>query len=137
VRCDALLASIDEARQAHANRDPAPELSALDRAGRPLSAWREALASLLEGTRAYREEPIDRRTLVRVLADVDVPAERRIAAAIALAPQGGDTAERIREAAAASASEPLRVALERAADGTIDDETVDQAVTHERTARRL
>jgi hypothetical protein len=135
-RHELLVARIDEARRARERGGPSAEVPALDRSGRPMAAWREALRAMLSSATAYREQPIDRPTLVRVLMDVDAPAERRIAAAVALAPIG-DEAERIRSVARVCAMQPLRVALERAADDTLDERTLDDAVLRERTARRL
>ena len=135
AQCDALVVLIDKACQGYANRELAPDFAALNRSGRPLVAWRQALGSLV-GASTYRVEVIEHRTLVRILADVGLPAERRIAAAIALA-HGGDATEQIRAAASACASKPMQVALERAADETIDDATIEQAISYERTPRLL
>jgi hypothetical protein len=112
--------------------EPADDLSArlavLDRAGRTLEDWSEALRSVVSDE-DYRHAGLSRDELRAVLDDPSAPAERRIAATYALAhidkPQ---TVERVRVVVESTANEPVRVALERAADGTLDEESLAAAV---------
>lgn len=134
---EALILRIEDAQRVYASRDASTDTVVLDRSGRSTEAWRSALRALLTGTRSYRDAHLDRDSLVRVLEDPDAPAERRIGAALALREQGGEPVERIRAVAQVCASEPLRVALERAAETTLDDATIDAAVAHERTRQPL
>jgi hypothetical protein len=98
-------------------------LEALDRQGRTLAAWREALRGLMVSA-AYRQGVVTADDLVATLADPSVSAERRLAAAMCLTDAGAlNAATHVRVAAEACASEELRVALERAAEGAVDEAT--------------
>ena len=61
--------------------------------------------------------------LAHVIEDVSAPAERRIGAALALAALPGDPELklRVRVAAQASANEPVRIALEKALSGRLEE----------------
>jgi hypothetical protein len=101
--------------------------AALDRNGRTPEAWREALRALGVAGGDYRHATLTPQELRQVLDDPRAPAERRVAAAYALAAAGdGEAKARVRVAVEASAHEPLRVALERAAEGELDDELVEK-----------
>lgn len=134
---EALSLRVEEAMRIFAVRGSSGDAGVLDRAGRKMDPWRSVLRALLAGSRSYRESHLDRDALIRVLEDTDAPAERRIGAALALSETAGGPVERVRAAARICASEPLRVALERAAETTLDDATVDAAVAHERNQRVL
>jgi len=98
-------------------------LEALDRRGRSLDAWREALRGLMVSA-AYRQGAVTADDLVATLADPHASAERRLAAAMCLTDAGApDATTRVRVAAEACASEDLRAALERAAEGAVDEAT--------------
>ncbi|MDP3278737.1 MAG: hypothetical protein Q8Q09_26335 [Deltaproteobacteria bacterium] len=116
-------------------RDPSTDLSArlavLDRNSRSLEAWAEALRAVLSDD-DYRHAGLSRDELRAVLDDPDAPPERRIAATFALAHSDKDrTVERVRVVVAATAHAPVRVALERAAEGTLDEASL-TAITEER-----
>jgi hypothetical protein len=97
-------------------------LDRLDRAGRPLAAWREALGRLVAEGADYRQATLTRADLADVIGDAAAPAERRIAAAVALSAKANDEARaRVRVAAQACADDDLRRALEAAAEGEIDE----------------
>jgi hypothetical protein len=122
-----LLARIADARRAwEAGGASGPALAQLDRNGRSMGAWRAAMRALLATPEDYRAQAITRDALVEVLESPAAPAERRVAAALALA--GSDNADarpRIRIAAQACADTGLREALEHAADDALDDETIE------------
>lgn len=100
-----------------------PPLEALDRRGRTVDAWRESLRGLVSGV-AYRRETLTADDLIATLDDPSAPAERRLAAAMCLHDVAApDAVTRIRVAADACASDELRVALERAAVGEVDEAT--------------
>lgn len=101
-------------------------VNALDRAGRSIEEWRAALSTLADDAQAYRGLSLGREALERVLYDATAPAERRIGAALAL----GDR-ERIRVAAQNTANEHLRIALEKASDGELEDAAVEDAIAAE------
>lgn len=108
----------------------AAQLARLDRQGRDLAGWREALRRVASDDAGdYRRIGLAREDLARLLAQGDAPAERRIGAALALA-SSGDPAERerVRIAARACAEDELRVALERIAEDEADEATVDAAL---------
>jgi hypothetical protein len=76
--------------------------------------------------------------LAQVVEDAAAPAERRVAAAFALAAASGEEAllRRARIAAGATASEPLRIALERAVEGELEQEAVEAAIEEQRRRAR-
>jgi len=107
----------------------------LDRNGRSAAAWRAALRELLTAPDGYREQAVTRDALLMLLESPATSVEHRVAAALAL--EGADDPEgssRIRVAAGACADPRLRIALERAADGVLDDEAIDQALEPPRRA---
>jgi hypothetical protein len=99
----------------------------LSRHGRSIAEWRETLARLLSSDSGYRSVTVDAEALARVLRDATAPIEQRIAAALALG-SSETTREQVRVAAATIVNEPVRVAIESAADGSLDDERYEQAV---------
>jgi hypothetical protein len=108
----------------------AAQLARLDRQGRDLPTWREALRRVAaDDAGDYRRIGLARDDIGRLLGQGDAPAERRIGAAMALA-QSGDPAERekVRIAARACAHEELRAALERIAEDEIDEATLEAAL---------
>lgn len=108
---------------ARATVDPRASLDALDRQGRTLDAWRQALRSLLANA-SYRQGSLTPDDLVATLHDPAASPERRFAAALCLRDVDAPAAvTRIRVAAEACASDELRDALERVALGTADDAT--------------
>lgn len=118
--------ALDAYRAAEGTADP---IVALDRNGRSLAAWREALGGLLGPVQDYRSATIDRARLEAVLADPATTAERRIAAAIALSQSAEARGRaRVRVAAEVSADPVEREALARIAEGAADDATVEAAL---------
>ncbi|MBS2011869.1 MAG: hypothetical protein JST00_03185 [Deltaproteobacteria bacterium] len=120
----ALLERIADARDAYAKAERAESLGLLARAGRPTSAWVRELKALSEASGAeYRSASLPTEALVRIAVDPKESEEMRMGAALAL--RGSpDTAARaqLREAAEASASPRVRVALSVASEELDDDE---------------
>lgn len=126
----AIVARIEQARSAMARvTSTAVSARALAREGRSIAEWRKAMKDVIDLAGGYRSEAVSREDLRHVVADASASLEHRIGAALALA-ASGDIAdrERVRVAADASASEPIRVALSRAADGTLDEGEVEAAI---------
>jgi hypothetical protein len=118
---------IAQARAASLGEPSRAELVA--RCGRPVAAWRAALAAQLEQADGYRAAAVSADDATRLLADAGSMAEQRIAAAVALLATGGPASQtRVRVAAAACASPRMRIALERAADGCLNEALVDAAI---------
>ncbi len=116
----------------------AEALSQLDRGDRPIAAWRTALGALLERQVSYRETPLTREQLFAVLESAAAPTERRLAAAVSLSAAGdAEIATRIRIAAEACARPGVRLALERVAEGDVDDAALEAALAEEKTSRVL
>ncbi len=134
----ALFRRIEDARLAARRRvDPGVAHDLLARNGRTLDDWRAALAAIARGSESYRATTIRRDDLLRVLDDPASPAETRIGAAMALAAESdSDGKTRVRVAALACASEPLRVALERTADGALEADHVADVMDLPTTRRR-
>lgn len=111
-------------------------LSRLDRNGRSGADWREALRAVLAKAAVYRGRALTREDLLAVLESPSAPADRRIGAAVALADAGdADDRTRIRVAADACADPRLRVALEHAAEGSLDDAALEEAAADEARER--
>lgn len=128
-----LKARIDAAIQAFQRGENAAEsLSQLDRAGRPIAAWRTALGGLLEQQASYRASPLTRDQLLAVLESAAAPAERRLAAAVSLSASGdAEVATKIRIAAEACARPRVRIALSGLAEGEIDDAAIEAALAED------
>jgi hypothetical protein len=100
----------------------------LDRNGRPIQVWREELRRLLAPEGDYRAARISPEDLGGVIEDPVAPAERRIAAAVALAAkEQGEARRRVRIAVQACADEELQRALEHAAEGEMDEALIERA----------
>lgn len=129
ARQDALCARIAEAHAAaHAPRDLPARLAALDRQGRTVEAWREALREIPAARDDYRQTGLSRDELLAALSDPRAPEERRIAAAFVLSALDPiEAAARVRVAVETVAHAPVRVALTRASEGSLDEELVRQA----------
>lgn len=132
ARSARIVARIQEAASGAARRagSSAP-VALLDRNGRSYEDWFQALRELVgaDGGQHYRQYALSRQDVEAVLEDPTTTPERRIAAAVALASLGDPQAGvRIRVAADACASEPVRVALEKAVEGGLDAVEVDRAL---------
>ncbi len=114
--------------EAHAPRDLSARLTALDRNGRTLEEWSAALREVLTEHDAYRSTGLTRDEVVAALEDPHATPDRRIGAAYALSlADKAQAGQRVRVAVETIAHEPVRVALTRAADGALDEESVTAA----------
>lgn len=123
---------LDRIQEAMTARDPAGAAQVaqgrLDRNGRELAAWKEDLASVLRPEGDYRNLRISADDLGGIIVDPQAPAERRVAAAVALSAQeAGEARRRVRIAAQSSADADLQAALEQAAEGEIDEAALSRA----------
>ncbi len=114
----------------------AGSLTALARNGRPLEAWRASLESLLSQEN-YRHLALSRDDLVAVLHDGTRSVEERAAAALALVGKGHDprAVTQVRIAAEASANEQVRIVLQEAAEGRVDEDLLEAVGSPGRTGR--
>jgi hypothetical protein len=133
VRCqdgasvDAALERIRLGLQSWRSRDPAIEISLLERAGRTPQAWREHLVRLIAGAAAgYRDRALSQADMWRVVEDPRAQPEHRVAAALALSPRVKER-ERLRIIASSCAHAPLRIALDHAAEGELEEEALREA----------
>lgn len=126
----ALLERIDDARDAYLRADRADSLAMLARGGRPTSAWVRELKALASAAGAdYRSASLPTDTLVRVALDPKESEEMRMGAAFALRGTSDPSARlQLREAAEASASPRVRVALNVALEDDLDDDAVAREV---------
>jgi hypothetical protein len=117
-----LLAALRGARErAAARQATASVLGRLERAGAPLDQWCEGLRALV-GRGGYRRAGLAPDELLSAVEDGTAPVKYRVAAAYALASSGDDGLRaRARVAAGASADARVRGALERAAEGELDE----------------
>jgi hypothetical protein len=129
----AIVARVEAAiRAARAQRDGA-DLAALDRGERTAAAWRAALLGL-RASSSYRDAaiPIDR--IVGTAADDRAPPARRIAAAL-VASTDSTASARVRIATDTLANDALRVAMQRALDGDLDEAAIAEAERVSSSAR--
>jgi hypothetical protein len=134
VRRDVLVAQITAALARY--REAASALlgaeRALARGSRSIAEWRDAMSR----TKAYRETHLGSEELLAVVENPRAGIDQRLGAALALGalpdqPGAFDRRERIREAIASSANPRVRVALECAVAGALDDATYDAALKAE------
>ncbi len=93
-----------------------------------LEAWKEKLARLLQGAATMREAPLRVEDAYRVLEDPEADPEARAGAALALAATGGDEdRQRVRVAVEATTSPKVRVALDAALEGELEEELLKEA----------
>jgi hypothetical protein len=117
-----LLGRIEQAMAIDREAPPSQKQQLLDRGGASLETWRERLAQLAKGGIAagYRGVALEHDELAQILEDASAPPERRVAAAFALS-SNPDMRLRVRAAAEACADERVRIAIERAEQGDLDD----------------
>ena len=110
---DVVLARIADVRAARTAGAALDAAALLTRGDRPANEWLRELRSISVGRTDYRRLAIDRETLLGIVEDGSRAAEQRAAAAIALgeSPADGEV-ERLRRAAATSASPRLRIAVD-------------------------
>lgn len=118
----ALVERIEAGRTASAVGTAASS-HALERRGRSLDEWRDALSALAASEGGFRVEPLSRDALEREMNDVASAPERRVGAAIALRSLD-DGAPRVRVAAETCADRDMRAALEAVSNDALDEETL-------------
>lgn len=111
----------------HGSEPSAVAEAALARNDRPAREWAASLKGLAAGDhRIYRVAPIESHTLFEVLEDPARAASARLAAAVALGASLDEAGRaRMKDVASGVAEPKLRVALEKVAAGTDDDETTE------------
>lgn len=104
-------------------------IAALDRGGRTLAAWRDEVRALARGKGAYRQAGLGPSELGDVVLDATAPAERRIAAAMALgAAEEPAHRDRVRIAIESCADAELKAALEQAAADELEEAVVEKVI---------
>lgn len=112
-------------------------LSVLDREGRSTEDWRRALKSTLVETGYRRVPPLSPDQLIEVAKDENAAFERRIGAALALSERSDEhLRSRLRICVDSIAFEPLRIAMERAAEGDLNDDVLEEAIAREESLPR-
>jgi hypothetical protein len=129
----AVAQRIREAAAVHGEGAPGnATLSRLDRQGRSVAEWLRDARSLGDKGGGYRDAALDRRELLDVVEDGSAPAERRIAAAAALSYATRDGEDevraRVRSAAETCADPRLRVAIESANTGEVEETRIEEAM---------
>ena len=133
----ALVARIEAGRGMRYANDSDEALDRLARGGRSMSDLRKDIESVMNAPAIYRNQHLGRDELLTVLQNPHATAERRLTAAIALSVKEGRAAsETIRVAADATASDPVRVVLEKVAAGDVDEASVERAVASDRALRK-
>jgi hypothetical protein len=119
---EVLYRRIHDAMSVRAGPVASRALDELERKGMPLATWRARLRGLLAKEGSYRAPEVGGADLRAIVADPAAPAERRVAAAVALS-TSDDVEDRrqVRIAVDACADADLRAALEEAAEGEIDE----------------
>jgi hypothetical protein len=130
---NALLERIEEGIRMWGEREEGAGIDVLDRNGRSVEGWKQELARLAHSEHGFREQALGPDDFERVVSDPSAPADRRVGAAIALRALGPTATARVRVAAASLANDRLRVALEAACEGEVDE----QALTDALEAQRL
>lgn len=102
-------------------------LEQLERQGRHLAAWHEALRRIGTAVGGYRDPAVMTQSLAAVVEDPAEHPERRVGAALALAESGPEARHRISLAADACADPSLARALKAAAGQRIDEEALQRA----------
>ena len=133
----AAMAAVERIQAAlQASRPDGVRIEGLDRAGRSTTAWLGDLRALGAQSRGYRTASVDRADLVAAVKDGAAPAERRIAAAVALAAGNDDEARAaLRIAVDTCVDDRLRDALEQTAAGEMEAEALDEIAPRARARR--
>ena len=133
-RARVTIERIEEARREMSKRGRARVLADIGRQGRSLSEWRKALGEILKPA-GYRAASHDLQEVIDIAEDPGALPEQRVAAAL-VAKQNADPSvhKRLRVAAETCVEPKLRVALEKAACGEVDDEVLEEVSAASRTA---
>ncbi|MFO0548588.1 MAG: hypothetical protein U0271_09385 [Polyangiaceae bacterium] len=129
----ALAERIQEAR-ALAGGVSSPK-ALLARGGRTVSEWRAALAERVRNAAGYRDAPLDRETLARVLAEPSSGVEQRVGAALALVgSEDPEAPDKIRVALDTTADAAVGRALQAVLDGSLEDAQLEEALAAEESS---
>jgi hypothetical protein len=124
---------IRAARRKYEEARPRPPDERLDRNGRSISLWRADLLRVAGDAGPYRGSTTSLDDLRQVIEDAYAPADRRIAAALVVALRTeGQAAAATRLAVQRSADPDLRVALDGASRGKIDEDALARLAERER-----
>lgn len=128
-RRDALAARIRESIGSGAPTEAlSARLALLDRGSKSHAEWEASLRALASDGDGYRASGLSREELLEVIDSATSSAERKVAAAFVLSLRDkAQAVERVRVALAVTAQESVRVALERASEGALDEEAIRQA----------
>lgn len=97
-------------------------VAALERGSQSADQWRATLSGLLDPARAsFRRAVIRAEDLVTIVSDPKATPTQRVSAAFALVAHGSHEDNRLRIAVEGCAHPKLRIALERAAAGELDE----------------
>ncbi|MCC6527682.1 MAG: hypothetical protein IT373_33865 [Polyangiaceae bacterium] len=103
------------------------DVAALDRGGLSLAEWRASLAKLLARSAGYRQRVVEALDLAQAAESAAVTPSRRVAAALALSSSGDENLrQRVRIAAEGCANPAVKRALLAAAEGEVDEATLEQ-----------
>ncbi len=135
---NAIALRIDQAIRAHLRApDAQARLDLLARGGRPLADWRAAVGKLTERAGGYRAAGLSADDLAAIVQNPASSSEHRMGAALALASiKTAAQKDHLRIAADACASEPMRIALGKLADGEVDEDSVEEALAMDQGAPR-
>jgi hypothetical protein len=112
---------------------PPAVLTVLERGGRKLDDWRAGLRALVAGDGRYRAVRYDADELVTIARDADAPIDRRLGAAMAIHASADSAArEKLRILTEGLAGDRLRIAMDKAALGELDDEALEEALREAR-----
>jgi hypothetical protein len=104
----------------------------LARGDRDMRTWIDGLKRQAHEEGSFRRAATSPEALQRIVENPSSGVEQRVGAAIALSSLGDEAVKRVRIAAQSSVNEELRIALEAAAEGEIDESTYEAALRHER-----
>lgn len=99
------------------------------RGERDFATWKEEVRRLLTEAVGFRGPALRPEDALRVVEDPDADPEARVGAALALMAVGGDDDKlRVRVAAETTLAPRVRVALEAASEGDVDEDVIEAAV---------
>jgi hypothetical protein len=137
LRRDRLTARIQQLAAQQEGAEPIGA-SLLDRRGRSIAAWREALQDLVTRPVAgYRAPALELDHVARVLEASAADPERRLGAALALSSaRDPETLRRVRVVIDTCADDDLRAAIEEASHGELEESTLTRTLARLARAHR-
>jgi hypothetical protein len=122
-RIETICEAIRDAGRLYATGASPAAAALLERRGRGPREWREALANVIADRGSYRDATMTADEALQIVERPGAAPEHRVAAAVALSSLP-EAREKIRVAASTCANERLRIALEKASEGELDDEAL-------------